>query len=81
MQAGSAVTRSLEDDLEDLDETDLAIDRLGRRIQAQEHRIAQLKKDGLYGPSAEQIVVSMRDSLKELIRHRMLITQAIAYRR
>jgi len=79
MQAGSAVTRSLEDDLEDLDETDLAIDRLGRRIEAQEQRIAQLRRDGIDSWSAEQILANMRDSIKELIRHRTLITQAIAH--
>lgn len=80
MQAGSEVTRCVEADLEDLDETDQAIERLGKRLEAQERRIAQLKRDGIDSTSAQQIRASIRDSLKELIMHRALIMHALARR-
>jgi Spy/CpxP family protein refolding chaperone len=80
MQPGLEVTRNIEQDLEDLDETDQAIERLGKRIEAQEQRIAHLKKDGIDSETAEQIRASMCDSLKELIKHRALIVHAITYR-
>lgn len=80
MQAGLQVTRSIEEDLEDLDETDQAIERLGKRLEAQEQRIAQLKRDSIASETAEQIRSNIRDSLKELIMHRALIMHAIAHR-
>ncbi|WP_018004496.1 hypothetical protein [Cupriavidus neocaledonicus] len=80
MQAGLEVTRSIEDDLADLDETDQAIQYLGKRLEAQEQRIAQLTRDGIDSTSAEQIRASIRDSLKELIMHRALIIHALARR-
>lgn len=80
MQSATEATRSIETDIEDLDDTDRAIERLGNRIDAQEQRIAQLKRDGIDGESAEKMRADMHDSLKELIMHRALIMHAIAYR-
>ncbi|WP_244222561.1 hypothetical protein [Cupriavidus lacunae] len=78
MQAALELTRSIDKDLEDLDETDQAIDRLGKRLEAQEQRIAQLKRDGIDSTSAEQIRGSIHGSLKELIMHRALIIHALS---
>lgn len=78
MQPGLEVTRSIEEDLKDLDETDLAIERLGKRIAAQELRTAQLKRDRIDSDTAEKMLANMRDSLKKLIMHRALIVHAIA---
>lgn len=68
------------EDLRDLDETHVAIERVEKRIVAQEMRIAQLKRDCVESDSAERLLATMRDSLKELIMHRALIVHAIAYR-
>lgn len=80
MKIKHKVTRSIEKDLEDLDETDQAIVRLSKRLEAQEHRIVQLKRDGVETETAEQLRSNMRDSLKDLIAHRALIMQALASR-
>ncbi|PLP97943.1 hypothetical protein CYJ10_24420 [Cupriavidus pauculus] len=77
MQARS-VTRDTEEDLDELDETDRAIERLEKRIQAQEQRVAQLKREGIVGQSAEQIRVNLCESLEELVRHRALILHDLA---
>lgn len=45
VQPGVALTRSIKEELEDLDETDRAIERSGKRMEAQEQRIAHLKRD------------------------------------
>lgn len=71
---------SFADDLEDLDETDQAIERLGKRIAAQEQRIAHLKRDGIDSETAEQIRAAMGDSLKQLLMHRALILHAMTGR-
>ncbi|CAN7768153.1 hypothetical protein LJR296_007258 [Cupriavidus necator] len=76
VRAGLEVTRSLDKDLEDLEETDQAIERLGKRLEAQEKRIAQLSKDGIDSTGAEQI----RASLKSLIMHRAMIMHTLARR-
>lgn len=80
MQPGLEVTRNIDEDLEDLDKTDQAIERLGKRIEAQEQRIAQLKRDGIDSESAEQIRANMCSTLKELFKHRALIMHAITSR-
>lgn len=80
MQPGLEVPRSIEQELRDLDETHLAIDRVEKRIVAQELRIEQLKSDRIDSDSAERLLASLRESLKELIMHRALIVHAIAYR-
>ncbi|RDK05460.1 hypothetical protein DN412_36860 [Cupriavidus lacunae] len=80
MHPALEVTRNIEEDLEDLDETDQAIERLGKRIDAQQQRIAHLKRDGIASETAEQIRANMCDSLKELIMHRALVMHAITYR-
>ncbi|MGO4812786.1 hypothetical protein AB4156_24830 [Cupriavidus sp. 2MCAB6] len=80
MQPGVEATRNIEEELEDLDETDSAIERAGKRIEAQEQRIAQLKREGTDSESAEKLLGDMRDSLKQLIMHRALIVKTIACR-
>lgn len=80
MQSGAEATRNMEAELEDLDETDSAIERAGKRIEAQEQRIAQLKREGIDSESAEKLLADMRDSLKELIMHRALIIRTITRR-
>lgn len=80
MRPGVEVTRNIEEELVDLDETDRAIERSGKRIEAQEQRIAHLKRDGVDGESAELLLADMRDSLKQLILHRALIVTAITRR-
>lgn len=80
MQPGVEATRNIEEELEDLDETDSAIERAGKRIEAQEQRIAQLKREGTDSESAEKLLGEMRDSLKQLIMHRALIVKTIACR-
>jgi hypothetical protein len=39
--------RNIEEDLRELDETARSIERLGARVQAQERRIAALRRDGV----------------------------------
>ncbi len=78
MQAQSFI-RNKEEDLEELDETDRAIERLGERIQAQEKRLAQLKREGIDVKSAEEIRANLCESLKELLKHRALIQHALTY--
>lgn len=80
MQPGLHITRSLEEDLEDLEETDQAIERLGKRLEAQEQRIAQLKRDRIASETAELIRSNIRESLKELMMHRALIVHAMTHR-
>ena len=80
MQPESEAVRSVEVDLEDLDETGRAIERSEKRIEAQQQRIAQLKRDGVDSEPAEQILVKMRVRLKELIMHRALVALAMAQR-
>ncbi len=80
MQPGVEDTRNLEEELEDLDETERAIERSGKRIEAQEQRIAHLKMDGVNSESAEKLLADMRDSLKQRIVHRALIVKTIMCR-
>ncbi|MGT2493159.1 hypothetical protein ACU4GD_28275 [Cupriavidus basilensis] len=80
MQPGIEATRNIEEELEDLDETDRAIERAGKRIEAQEQRITQLKREGTDIESAEKLLGDMRDSLKQLIMHRALVVKAITCR-
>lgn len=77
MQPGFEATRSLEEDLEDLDETHRAIALTEKRLDSQKRRIAQLKEDGIECHSAEKMLADMHRSLKDLIRHRALVIQAI----
>ncbi|WP_240745800.1 hypothetical protein [Cupriavidus oxalaticus] len=72
--------RCIEQDLQDLDDTDLAILRAEKRIAAQELRIAQLNRDGIDSASAQAMLTNMREGLKELIMHRALIVHGITYR-
>lgn len=72
--------RCIEQDLQDLDDTDLAILRAEKRIAAQELRIAQLNRDGIDSASAQAMLANMREGLKELIMHRALIVHGITYR-
>ena len=76
MQARSVI-RNVEEDLQELDETDRAIKRLGQRIRAQEQRLVQLKRDGIGIQSAEKIRADLCNSLQELVKHRALILQAL----
>lgn len=80
MQPALEVTPNIEEALEDLDETDRAIERSGKRIEAQQQRIAQLKREGMDSESAEQLLANMWDSLKELLMHRALVVKAITFR-
>ncbi len=80
MQPESEAVRSVEEDLEDLDEAGRAIERSEKRIEAQQQRIAQLKRDGVDSEPAEHILVKMRASLKELIMHRALVALTMAQR-
>lgn len=80
MQPALEVTPNIEEELEDLDETDRAIERSGKRIEAQQQRIAQLKREGMDSESAEQLLANMWDSLKELLMHRALVVKAITFR-
>ncbi|KJK21106.1 hypothetical protein UB46_29470 [Burkholderiaceae bacterium 16] len=80
MQPGVEATRDIEEELEDLDETDRAIEHAGKRVEAQEQRIAQLKQEGIDSKSAEQLLADTCDSLKQLILHRALIVKSITSR-
>lgn len=77
MQRGFEAARSLEEELEDLDETDRAIKLAEKRLDSQKRRLAQLKADGVQSQSAERILADMNRSLEDLIRHRALVVQAI----
>lgn len=74
-----AATRNIEEDLRELDETARSIERLGARIQAQERRIAALRRDGVETVSAEEIRARLCDSLKDMVMHRALILHAMTY--
>ena len=78
MQARLA-PRNIQEDLKELDDTDRFIERLGRRIHAQERRIAELKRDGIESKSAEQIRANLCDSLRDLVMHRALILHGMTY--
>ena len=60
MRPGVEATRNIEDELEDLDETDRAIERSGKRTEAQEQRIAQLKREDIVSESAEKQLTRSR---------------------
>lgn len=78
MQARLA-PRNIQEDLRELDDTDRSIERLGLRIQAQERRIAELKRDGIESKSAEQIRAKLCDSVCDLVKHRALILHGMTY--
>jgi hypothetical protein len=80
MQAGPDASYSIEEDLEDLDETDRAIERAEKRLYAQEQRVALLRKEGVDDDSANTLLANMRSSVKELIMHRALVAHALARR-
>jgi len=80
MRLSPEITRRLGEHLEDLHETNQVIERLEKRIDAQERRIAQLKIDGVDIEPAENLRDGMRNSLQELIKHRALIMLAIVQR-
>lgn len=80
MQPGVEPLRSIEEDLQDLDETDQAIERLSNRIDAQQQRVAQLKRDRVDANTAEAMLANMRASLKQLVMHRALVVHAMARR-
>ncbi|MBP0624723.1 hypothetical protein [Cupriavidus consociatus] len=81
MRPGIEAPRSIGENLKDLDETELAIERLERRIGAQEARIAQLKRDGIDCSTAQEIRANMHQSLGALLKHRSLVQHALAYRK
>ncbi|SPR97615.1 hypothetical protein [Cupriavidus taiwanensis] len=80
MQPGREPLRSIAEDLRDLDETDQAIERLSNRIDAQQLRVAQLKRDRVDANTAEAMLENMRASVKQLVMHRALVVHAMARR-